>query len=70
MRITALLAYFFILIGAFDLFVLGLFSFSLSGFILGMGSVAQRIFYCIVGVSGLFFLFFGAIYKPFKSLSK
>ena len=70
MRITALSAYFFILLGTFDLFIFGLFGVSLSSFIFGAESVVQRIFYCAVGVSGLFFLFFGIIYKPFKSLSK
>ena len=70
MRITALLTYFLILMGSFDLLFTGVFGFSVSGFILGSGSFWQRLFYCFVGVSGIFYAFFGVIYKPFKSLAR
>lgn len=70
MRITALLTYFLILMGSFDLLFTGVLGFSVSGLVLGVGSFWQRLFYCFVGVSGIFYAFFGAIYKPFKSLAK
>jgi len=56
--------------GSFDLLFTGVFGFSVSGFILGSGSFWQRLFYCFVGVSGIFYAFFGVIYKPFKSLAR
>ncbi|MBQ7373230.1 MAG: DUF378 domain-containing protein [Clostridia bacterium] len=70
MRITALSAYFFIILGALDSFCYGLFGFRISGEIFGYATFLQRLFFCIVGVSAVFFIVFAILYKPFKSLSK
>ena len=70
MRITALCAYFLNLLGVIELLLIGLFDVSASSIILGYGSFLQRLFYCLVGVSGVFSLGFVFSYKPFKSLCK
>jgi uncharacterized membrane protein YuzA (DUF378 family) len=70
MRITALLAHFFIICGALDTFFHAVVGFFISSAILGAGSGLQKLYFCLVGVSGIFFIFFGLIYKPYKSLSK
>ena len=70
MRITALSAYFFVILGALDSFCFALFGFRISGEIFGYATFLQRLFFCLVGVSAIFFIGFVAIYKPFKTLSK
>ena len=70
MRITSLIAFFIATIGGIDTLISGLFSFSLSAFILGGGTFAQRLFFCLVGVSTVFFVAFVKAFKPFKALCK
>lgn len=70
MRITALSAYFFIILGAFDSFFFAIFGVRISTLIFGYATFLQRLFFCFVGASAVFFIAFVIIYKPFKSLSK
>ena len=66
MRITALLLNFLALTGGIELLVFGLFGASLSGLIFGVGSLFQRLYYCLVGVSAIFFVVVTIIYSPLK----
>ena len=66
MRITALLLNFLALTGGIELLVFGLFGVSLSGLIFGVGSLFQRLYYCSVGVSAIFFVVVTIIYSPLK----
>lgn len=70
MRITSLIAFFIAVIGGADALINGLFSFSLSAFILGEGSFWQRLFFCLIGASTVFFVAFVKAFKPFKALCK
>ena len=70
MRLIALLTVIFVLTGAFDCLTAGLFGVSISSLLLGANTIAQRLFFCFVGASGIFQLAFLLIYKPFKSLAK
>ncbi|MBR2336743.1 MAG: DUF378 domain-containing protein [Clostridia bacterium] len=70
MRITALLAFVFLILGGLDMLFTGALGFCASAFILGEGSVLQRLFFCLVGVSAIFFMGFIKTYKPFKRLCK
>lgn len=66
MRITVLLTNFLALTGGIDFLFSGLFGVSLSGLVLGVGSVWQRLYFCLVGASALFFVVVTLIYSPLK----
>ncbi len=70
MRITSLTAFFIIVMGGLDMLCWGIFSFSISAFVLGEGSFLQRLFFCLVGTSTIFFVAFVKTYKPFRTLCK
>ena len=70
MRLTGLLAHFFVVIGCIELLFLGLFGFSVLSFLFGVGSFMVRLFYCLSGVFATIELAMIIIYKPYKSLSK
>ena len=66
MRLTALLTNFLALTGGIELLVYGLFGFSLTGLIFGVGSFWQRFYFCLVGASAIFFVGVTLIYSPLK----
>ena len=68
MRIPVLLAHFFTLIGALELFIKSVFCFSLFAVIFGNESFVQRLLYCFVGVAGVIELCFAIIFKPYKRI--
>ena len=70
MRITSLIAFFITVLGGADALINGLFSFSLSAFILGAGSFLQRLFFCLEGVATVFLVAFVKVFKPFRTLCK
>ncbi|MBQ3234953.1 MAG: DUF378 domain-containing protein [Clostridia bacterium] len=65
MRITSIIAFILVIIGAIVWLTVGLFSFNPVAFLLGAG-VIPRIIYVLVGLAGLWVLFFTLMYKPFK----
>lgn len=70
MRITVLLAHILLLLGALELLITGLFSFSVISFLFGANSFLKKLVYCLVGVSGVVCVAFLLIFKPFKSLCR
>ena len=70
MRITSLTAFFIAILGGVDTLIKGLFNFSLSAFILGEGTFAQRLFFCLVGAATVFFIVFVKTFRPFRTLCK
>ena len=66
MRITVLLTNFLAFLGGIDFLISGLFGVNLSGIILGVGSFWQRLYFCLVGSSALFFVAVILIYSPLK----
>ncbi len=70
MRITALLAYVFVILCCLEQLVFAIFSVRLSSLVFGEGSFLQGLFYCFSGVGAIFYIVFAILYKPFKSLSK
>ena len=68
MRITSLIAFFAIILGSLDLLTCGLLKFLPSSLLFGEGSLVQRLYFCLVGASAIFFAVFVKIFKPFKSL--
>ena len=67
MRTTSVVAFIISLIGAVNWLFIGLFNFNLVSFICGDNTVIERIIYSLVGLAGLWMIFFSFIYKPFNN---
>ena len=70
MKITTIIAFCLVIVGALVWFMIGLFDFNLVALIFGAGSTAvvSRIIYSLVGLSALWLLLYWAIYNPFKKM--
>ena len=68
MRITTVIAFALVIIGALVWLLVGIFDFNLVAFIFGAGgtAVVSRIIYSLVGISALWLLFYWAVYHPFR----
>ncbi len=69
MKITTIIAFSLVLIGAVVWLLVGLFDFNLVAYIFGSGAnaVVSRIIYSIVGVSALWLIFYWIAYNPFRT---
>ena len=69
MKITSIIAFCLVLIGALVWLMVGLFDFNLVALIFGAGSsaVVSRIIYSIVGISALWLIFYWIVYNPFRT---
>ena len=68
MKTASIIAYVLVIVGAIVWLLVGLFNFNLVGAIFGATSVVSRIIYSLVGISGLFLIFFALAYRPFKEV--
>ena len=70
MKITTIIAFTLVIIGALVWLLIGLFSFNLVAVIFGSGAgaVISRIIYSLVGISGLWLIFYWIAYNPFRNL--
>lgn len=70
MKITAIISFCLVIIGALVWFMIGVFDFNLVAFLFGSGAdaVVSRIVYTLVGISALWLIFYWIIYKPFSRL--
>ena len=68
MKITTIIAFSLVIIGALVWLLVGIFDFNLVAFIFGAGgsAVVSRIIYTLVGISALWMLFYWALYHPFR----
>ena len=68
MKITTIIAFSLVIIGAIIWGLIGIFNFNLVSMIFGAGdaAVVSRIIYSLVGISALWLLFVWAVYHPFK----
>ena len=68
MKITSIIAFTLVIIGALVWLLVGVLDFNLVAFIFGAGASAiiSRIIYSLVGISALWLLFIWATYHPFK----
>ena len=68
MKVTSIIAFSLVIIGAIIWGLVGIFNFNLVALIFGASDVAvvSRIIYSLVGISALWLLFVWAIYHPFK----
>ena len=71
MKTTTVIALTLTIIGAIVWLLVGLFDFNLVSFVFGAGGTAivSRIIYSLVGIAGLWLIFYWAIYKPFRSMN-
>ena len=70
MKITTIISFVLVLIGAFVWLLVGLFDFNIVAFLFGagMGAVIARIIYSLVGFSALWLIFYWALYRPFRAI--
>lgn len=70
MKITTIISFVLVLLGAFVWLLVGLFDFNLVAFLFGAGAsaVISRIIYSLVGVAALWLVFYWAVYKPFRTI--
>ena len=66
MKITSVIAFIIVIVGALNGLLVGLFGFDLVAAVFGTMSVWSRIVYSLVGLGGLFMIFFIYAFKPFK----
>ena len=66
MKITSVIAFIIVIVGALNWLLVGLFDFDLVAAVFGTMSVWSRIVYSLVGLGGLFMIFFIYAFKPFK----
>lgn len=68
MKTTTYIAYALAIIGALVWLLVGLFAFNPVAWLFGAGSVLSRIIYSLVGVAGLWLIFYLVIFKPLKNM--
>ncbi len=68
MKITSIIAFVLVIVGALVWLGVGLFAVDVVALIFGSLSVFSRIVYCAVGLGGLFMIFFAFVYNPFKQI--
>jgi len=70
MKISAIIAFCLVIIGALVWLMVGIFDFNLVAYIFGAGSgaVVSRIIYSLVGVSALWLIIYWIAYNPFRTM--
>ncbi len=71
MKITTIISFCLVLIGALVWLLIGLFNFNLVALIFGSGAgaVVSRIIYSLVGIAALWMIFYWIVYNPFREIS-
>ncbi len=71
MKITSIIAFSLVIIGALVWLLVGIFDFNLVAFIFGSGAsaVVSRIIYSLVGVAALWLIFYWIMYNPFRAMN-
>lgn len=71
MKVTSVIAFALVIIGALVWLVIGIFNFNVVAYLFGSGAgaIVSRVIYSVVGVSALWLLFYWAIYNPFKMMN-
>lgn len=68
MKITTIIAFCLVIIGALVWFMVGVFDFNLIAYLFGASGLVSRIIYSVVGVAALWLIFYWAVYNPFKTV--
>lgn len=68
MKIASVISMILVIVGAIVWLLVGLFDFNLVAMLFGDASAVSRVIYSLVGVAGLFTIFFVLAYQPFKAV--
>lgn len=68
MKITSILAFILVIVGALNWMLIGLFKFNLVATIFGAASFVSAVIYTLVGLAGLWLIFFIFAFKPFNHI--
>ncbi len=66
MKITSFIALILVIVGALNWLLVGLFAFDLVAFVFGAGSLLARVIYVLVGLAGLWTIFYLIMYNPLR----
>lgn len=69
MKITTIISFILVIIGALNWLLVGVFSFDLVAFIFGSMSVVTRIIYGLVGIASLWVIFYLLMYHPVERVA-
>ncbi len=68
MKITSVISYILVVIGALNWLLIGLFNLDVVALIFGPMTFVSRTIYSLVGLAGLWMIFFAFAFKPFKAI--
>ena len=68
MKIASVISMILVIVGAIVWLLVGLFDFNLVAMLFGATSMVSRVIYSLVGLGGLFTIFFILDYHPFKTV--
>ncbi len=70
MKITTVISFILVIVGALVWLLVGLFDFNLVAIIFGAGggAIISRIIYSLVGIAALWLIFYWIVYNPFRNI--
>lgn len=68
MKTSGIVAFILVIVGAINWLLIGLFGFDFVSAIFGTMSVLSRIIFSLVGVAGLWAIFYLLVYRPFDRI--
>lgn len=68
MKITSIVSFILVIVGALNWLMIGLFGLDLVALVFGPMTFVSRTIYSLVGLAGLWMIFFIFAYKPFKAI--
>lgn len=70
MKIASIIAFVLVIIGALNWLLIGIFDVNIVGLLFGYGeaAVVSRIIYGVVGLAGLYMIFYIWAYRPFAKV--
>ena len=70
MKITTVISFLLVIVGALVWLLVGLFDFNLVATIFGAGggAIVSRIIYSLVGIAALWLIFYWIVYNPFRNI--
>ena len=69
MKLTSIIAFILVIVGALNWLLIGLFDFNLVSSIFGPISFMSRTIYTLVGIASLWVIFFIFAFRPFKNVN-
>ncbi len=70
MKLTSVIAFILVIVGALNWLLIGLFDFNLVSMIFGSLSFVSRTIYTLVGLASLWIIFFIFAFRPFKNINE